>query len=133
VNDREIPPNYFTLEDGGSIFLRNAGIYLQVHTALQPRMPTITGQKHKQRIGTSNNNIILLTFLGFLAEDKTYNPLGNRCRNVFFKSVINHRACRTLPRAAAGYTEDPIHRVYCCMCVTELMCLASTLRTRPLR
>jgi hypothetical protein len=27
---------------GGSIFLRNVGIYLQVHTALQPRRPTST-------------------------------------------------------------------------------------------
>jgi hypothetical protein len=29
-------------EDGGSMFLRNVGIYLQVHTALQFRRPTWT-------------------------------------------------------------------------------------------
>jgi hypothetical protein len=29
-------------EDGGSVFLWNAGIYLQVHTALQPRRTTMT-------------------------------------------------------------------------------------------
>jgi hypothetical protein len=28
---------YLSPEDGGSMFLRNVGIYLQVHTALQPR------------------------------------------------------------------------------------------------
>jgi hypothetical protein len=28
-------------EDGGSIFLRNVGIYIQVHTALQPRKTNI--------------------------------------------------------------------------------------------
>jgi hypothetical protein len=32
----------FGPEDGGSIFLRNAGTYLQAHTALQPRRPTWT-------------------------------------------------------------------------------------------
>jgi hypothetical protein len=32
----------FRAEDGGSIFLRNVGIYLQVHTVLQPRRPTST-------------------------------------------------------------------------------------------
>jgi hypothetical protein len=31
---------YFSPEDGGSMFLRNIGVYLQVHTALQPRRPT---------------------------------------------------------------------------------------------
>jgi hypothetical protein len=30
----------FRAEDGGIMFLRNAGIYLQVHTTLQPRRPT---------------------------------------------------------------------------------------------
>jgi hypothetical protein len=32
----------FSFEDGGCMFLRNVGIYLQVHTALQPRRPTST-------------------------------------------------------------------------------------------
>jgi hypothetical protein len=32
----------FRVEDGGSIFLRNVGIYLQVHTAFQPRRPIST-------------------------------------------------------------------------------------------
>jgi hypothetical protein len=30
----------FRVEDGGSIFPRNVGIYLQVYTMLQPRRPT---------------------------------------------------------------------------------------------
>jgi hypothetical protein len=30
----------FSPEDGGSIFFRNVDVYLQVHTALQPRRPT---------------------------------------------------------------------------------------------
>jgi hypothetical protein len=30
----------FSPEDGGSMFLLIFGIYLQVHTALQPRRPT---------------------------------------------------------------------------------------------
>jgi hypothetical protein len=29
-------------EDGGSTFLRNVDIYLQVHTALQPKRPILT-------------------------------------------------------------------------------------------
>jgi hypothetical protein len=29
-------------EDGGRMFLRNIGVYLKVHTALQPRRPTST-------------------------------------------------------------------------------------------
>jgi hypothetical protein len=29
----------FSPEDGGSMFLRNVGTHLQVHTALQPRRP----------------------------------------------------------------------------------------------
>jgi hypothetical protein len=32
----------FRPEDGGSMFLRNVGIYLQAHAALQPRGPTST-------------------------------------------------------------------------------------------
>jgi hypothetical protein len=32
----------FTTEDGGSMFLRNAGLYLEVRMALQPRRPTST-------------------------------------------------------------------------------------------
>jgi hypothetical protein len=32
----------FSPEDGDSIFLRNVGTYLQVHTALQPTRPTST-------------------------------------------------------------------------------------------
>jgi hypothetical protein len=32
----------FSLEHGGSMLLRNVGIYLRVHTALQPRRPTST-------------------------------------------------------------------------------------------
>jgi hypothetical protein len=32
----------FRPEDGDSMFLQNAGIYLKVHTALQPRRPTST-------------------------------------------------------------------------------------------
>jgi hypothetical protein len=32
----------FSSEDGSSMFLRNTGIFLQVHTALQPRRPTST-------------------------------------------------------------------------------------------
>jgi hypothetical protein len=31
----------FSPEDGNSMFLRKAGIYLQVHTALQTRRPTL--------------------------------------------------------------------------------------------
>jgi hypothetical protein len=34
---------FFRAEDGGSMFLRNFGIYLQVHTALQSRTPTSIG------------------------------------------------------------------------------------------
>jgi hypothetical protein len=30
---------FSTPEDGGIMFLQNVGIYLQVHTALQPRIP----------------------------------------------------------------------------------------------
>jgi hypothetical protein len=33
---------YFSSEDGGDMFLRNVGIYLQDHTALQPGRPTAT-------------------------------------------------------------------------------------------
>jgi hypothetical protein len=33
---------FFSPEDEGSMFLRNAGIYLQVHMALLPRRPTST-------------------------------------------------------------------------------------------
>jgi hypothetical protein len=32
----------FSPEDGDSMFLRNFGIYLQVHTVLQPTRPTLT-------------------------------------------------------------------------------------------
>jgi hypothetical protein len=32
---------FFKAEDGGSMFLKNVGIYLQVHTALQPKGPTL--------------------------------------------------------------------------------------------
>jgi thermostable 8-oxoguanine DNA glycosylase len=32
-------------EDGGSMFLRNVGIYLQVNMALQPRRPISTRQE----------------------------------------------------------------------------------------
>jgi hypothetical protein len=32
----------FRAEDGDSIFLRNAGIYIQVYNVLQPRRPTLT-------------------------------------------------------------------------------------------
>jgi hypothetical protein len=32
--------------DGGSMFLQNLGIYLQLHTALQPRRPTLIGEEH---------------------------------------------------------------------------------------
>jgi hypothetical protein len=32
----------FNPKNGGSMFLRNTGTYLQVHTALQPRRPTST-------------------------------------------------------------------------------------------
>jgi hypothetical protein len=35
----------FSLEDGGSTFLRNVGIYLQVHTALVSRRPTSTSSR----------------------------------------------------------------------------------------
>jgi hypothetical protein len=31
-------------EDGGNMYLRNVGIYLQVHTALQPK------DQHRQRV-----------------------------------------------------------------------------------
>jgi hypothetical protein len=33
---------FFSPEDGGSVFLRNVGIYLQIHSAWQPRRPTST-------------------------------------------------------------------------------------------
>jgi hypothetical protein len=36
----------FKPEDGGSMFLRNVGIYVHVHAALQPRIPTLTSLKH---------------------------------------------------------------------------------------
>jgi hypothetical protein len=36
-------------EDGGSIFLWNVGIYLQVHTALQPRRTTSPSAKHTRK------------------------------------------------------------------------------------
>jgi hypothetical protein len=32
---------FFGAENGGSMFLQNAGIYLQVHMALQPSRPTL--------------------------------------------------------------------------------------------
>jgi hypothetical protein len=35
----------FSAEDGGSMFLRNVGIYLQVFTTIQPRRSTSTGSK----------------------------------------------------------------------------------------
>jgi hypothetical protein len=38
----------FRAEDGGSIFLQNVGIYLQVHTALQPRRPTSTSSPPRE-------------------------------------------------------------------------------------
>jgi hypothetical protein len=38
----------FSLEDGRSLSLRNVGIYLQVHIALQPR--TITSTKQKRNL-----------------------------------------------------------------------------------
>jgi hypothetical protein len=43
-------------EDGGSMFLQNAGIYLQVHMALQPRRspPTRIKQLHKTITITSH-------------------------------------------------------------------------------
>jgi hypothetical protein len=34
-------------EDGGSMFLWNVGIYLQVYTALQPTRPTLTCRPFK--------------------------------------------------------------------------------------
>jgi hypothetical protein len=37
-------------EDGGSMFLRNVGIYLQVHTALHPRRPTSTNNSYSTYI-----------------------------------------------------------------------------------
>jgi hypothetical protein len=32
----------FSAEDGGSMFLRNFGVHLQVHATTQPRRPTFT-------------------------------------------------------------------------------------------
>jgi hypothetical protein len=41
----------FKPEDGGSMFLRNVSIYLQVHTALLPRRPTFSsGHSIAQRM-----------------------------------------------------------------------------------
>jgi hypothetical protein len=34
---------YFSPEDGGSMLLRNVGIYLQIYKVLQPRRPMSTG------------------------------------------------------------------------------------------
>jgi hypothetical protein len=36
---RRFGATYFNPEDGGSKYLRTFGIYLQVHTALLPRIP----------------------------------------------------------------------------------------------
>jgi hypothetical protein len=36
---------HFSPEDGGSMFLENVGIYLQVHMALLPRRPTLTSSQ----------------------------------------------------------------------------------------
>jgi hypothetical protein len=36
----------FSPEDGGSMFLRNFGIYLQIHTVLLPRRPTLIRAEH---------------------------------------------------------------------------------------
>jgi hypothetical protein len=41
-----------SLEDGGSMFLRNVCIYLQIHTALQPRIPTTPCPKYEPPDGT---------------------------------------------------------------------------------
>jgi hypothetical protein len=41
------PCGHFSPEDGYSMFLRNVGIYLQVHRALLPRIPTSTNQSCK--------------------------------------------------------------------------------------
>jgi hypothetical protein len=40
----------FRTEDGGSMFLRNVGIYLQVHTALLPRRSTKTALNMKMAV-----------------------------------------------------------------------------------
>jgi hypothetical protein len=50
----------FTPEDGDSMFLRNAGIYLQVHTALQPRRPTRTSSS---QWGSQNSYCGLLIYI----------------------------------------------------------------------
>jgi hypothetical protein len=39
---------FFRVEDGGSIFLRNVGIYLQVHKVFLPRKPTSIQQKDER-------------------------------------------------------------------------------------
>jgi hypothetical protein len=40
----------FSPEDGDSMFLRNGGIYLQLHTALQPNMDIFTIAKTSSQI-----------------------------------------------------------------------------------
>jgi hypothetical protein len=46
LTDTNVSENYtasiFSPEEGHGMFLRNAGIYLRVHTALQPRITTST-------------------------------------------------------------------------------------------
>jgi hypothetical protein len=37
---------YCSSEEEGSMFLRNIGIYLQVHTVLQPKRPTLASPVH---------------------------------------------------------------------------------------
>jgi hypothetical protein len=49
----------FWTEDGGSMFFRNVGIYLQVHTAVQPRRPTKKKKRTvvKKHVSISSRNI----------------------------------------------------------------------------
>jgi hypothetical protein len=64
VDTRTVEGNVFRPEDGDSIFLRNVGIYLQVHTALQPR------RKHRRALELVAYALLLNTTIYCLVKFK---------------------------------------------------------------
>jgi hypothetical protein len=62
---------YFSPEDGSSMFLRNFGVYLQIHTALQPRTLTTTCTTQK----CLKNLLIYFGVLGSEYAGMTVGPM----------------------------------------------------------
>jgi hypothetical protein len=69
TSDHELRETIFRLEDGGSVFLRNFGIYPQVHT-LQPIRP----RRHFHRLENpmSHTSVHLVVFRQIDTRDNNY-------------------------------------------------------------